>query len=415
MARAWTSRAAAVSACFAACLGCWAQARGQSHTIDLKYVTGGPAASAMTPRTVLTGRKSLPTNGETHLSVGGARVKLAGRTTKQGVALGADCDGDGLVKGKEVTLVRSKTRRVSFNLKLPDRLGVKRDYSIAFARLRLKSGRLAGLLRVNCSREATFKGTAIRLLDDNLDGRFTQGGDDAILIGKATVAVPLREVHKIGAAHYQLEVGPDAAQLTLTELKDTDLNRGIVSLPARPVLRCLIVKGPVGSSYDLKVNGPTGVPPGKHRLCYGVVSVGKSTVLIVPPEGGVEYSIAPDKPTRIPIGQPLKVSFDAVYRDGRITLGPKGHLVGAGGEVYRFERDQKLGTAKVKLVSGTKTLSALSVPFGQGGFRRSYAIRAPKGLPADSRIKVTVNVRGLGTATGSRTLVEITPVGNMGR
>jgi len=404
----WAKRVA-ISACLAACLAAGAQVHGQSNTIDLKYVSGGPAGSAMTPRTVLAAPQSLPTGGASHVTAGGTRLKLSGQTTRQGLALGVDCDGDGHVRGKEVKVIRSKTRRVAFDLKLPDRLGVTRDYSIAFASLRVAGGRLTGLLRVNCSMEATYKGTTIRLLDDNLDGRFTQDGSDAILIGKATVAVPLREVHKIGGAHYRLEVTADAAELTLTELKDTDLSRGIVSLPPRPALRCLVVKGPVGSSYDLKADGPTGVPPGKHLLCYGVLSVGKKTVLIKPGPGGVAYTISADKPTRIPVGGPLKVDFDAGHHDGKITIGPKAHLVGAGGEVYHFARDQKLGTAKVKLISGKKTVWTMSAALGQGGFRRTYVMPAPKTIAADSVVQVTITVRGLGPAKGSRTLAEITP------
>lgn len=384
--------------------------RAQSRTIELKYVSGGPAAEAATARTLLGPRGPIINIGQVKdATIGGWRVKIAARRSKNSLGLGMDCDADGRVLGKEWRVIRGKGKRVAFDLKITGVTGSQRDYSVSYGDLTVQAGReVKGLCRTNCAWEGELDKVKVRFLDDDLNGRLTQDGKDAILIGEAATAVPLMRVHRIGSGHYDVQVAEDGAVATFKLLRDTDLSRAIVLPPPEVTLACLVVRNDAEHAYDLTVAGPKGVPGGTYRLCYGLLRLGKREILLRPDKEGAEYSFKQDKKNTVPVGPPMKVSLGTKFAPGKVTILAASRITGAGGEILDLGQVGKLLGARLHLMDGDKSLSNVAIRYGPAGFPREFSFHVPKGMTREKgKVRVTVTVRGLGTAVGEKTLKQI--------
>jgi len=246
----------------------------------------GTLGNVVTPRRALRREKYFWIDGDHgHLYIGGVGVLVAGRWEPAAHFLGLDCDGDGDITGGEWIRL-GPTGNGSFRLKLKNNAGGARDYAVSFigvkvyARIR-SAVAIRGRYWLNCCQKGRYAGVTVRIIDDDMDGRYTQGGADVIAIGNSRFALPLRKIHQIGRRHCQLRVAPDGSSIVFTPLNDLKL--GVVELPYKPsALTSLVLTGRAGQSYDLKVSGRTGIPAGDYKLSYGVLGSGGKPILILP-------------------------------------------------------------------------------------------------------------------------------------
>ena len=204
----------------------------------------------------------------------------------------------------------------------------------------------------------------VRLIDQNMDGRYTQDGADAIAIGSSAYALPLLEVHRVGAALYRLKVAPDGSSLTATAEGSAKL--GVVATPLESAaVDCLVVSDGKGASFDLKADGAAGLPGGAYKLVYGLLGPTKQPLLMQPPPADATvYTITPGKLNRLRIGPPLGVEFSATFNDNILTVLPAIRVVGAGGEIYKVDFSTEAGRPHVVCLNGAQKLADTAMGYG---------------------------------------------------
>jgi len=340
-------------------------AKPESGQVNLTYEAGNAVGRLYTPVKVITeGRPLMIQGAKGKLSVGGEDVLVAARRAGADDFIGLDADGSGSIDQREWFVV--KGRPITVDLKLPSGSSGKRDYSVTLIARVYLSGTtivaIAGKYHVNCCRKGAINGTVIRIIDDNMDGRITQDGADAIAIGDSPVAVPLQAVHQVGGKFYKLQVAEDGSSLTAAPLSDVKL--GAVETPFKTAaLKCLVLTGKEGS-FDVVTGGKLGIPAGEYRLAYGMLASGQEMLPIVPTQSALSYPIEADKLNVIRIGAPLKVDFMAGIAENGITVSPPLQVLGAGGEQYAADWTNRATQPHVLLMNGDRVLSDTPMSYG---------------------------------------------------
>jgi len=348
-----------------------------AEEIKLTYQAGGAASRLVSPSEVLSrGRGFSIPQSSGRLNVAGSQVPISASWHGSYSSVGMDCNGDGRITGREY-LRLGTSRTASFPLKLTEG-ATQSDYSVTLTDLSvpIRSSAVAsifGRYHVNCCMTGTYKGTALRIIDDDMDGKFSQGGRDAIAIGRSLAAMPLRKVHRIGARICRLDVSEDGKTIDVAPQENVEL--GVVEVPIQAsLLKCLIVEDASGGqAYDLCVDGRSGIPAGNYRLCYGVLQRGNETVTMVPTgssraggPGLLTYPIVAGKRNVLRIGEPVEVEFQVSLdeKEGKITVFPNVSVYGAGGERYDLSFSSGPGTPRVILMNGSSKLSEGPMPHG---------------------------------------------------
>lgn len=358
-----------LAACAVLCLASRAPAevqRGASKEIQLTYKAGTIASKTFTPAKSKFGGKPFRINGaQGALSLGGQSVLFGVRYAKALKAYyGAlDTDGNGELESKEFVKF-SQTMSANFKIKLGEE-----DYAVRIANVRVypstggPTTSIYGGYVINACHTGTFDNIGVRLFDDNLDGTFTQDGEDAIAIGRGQFAIPLGKVHQIGDQHYELEVSEDGKKLSFTPLSGLEL--GIVEVSFKRGLRSLaFYDDESGNSYDLATSAKTGIPAGKYKLAYGVLTAGKFATVVQPTKKSPVYEIEAGKINTIRLGKPIRVSFSANYSNQTVTVSPSVKVFGAGGEEYAFDYSGGTGRPHVLLFEGKRVLSRSAMEYG---------------------------------------------------
>jgi hypothetical protein len=340
--------------------------RGASTEIQLTYKAGAIASKAFTPAESKFGGKPFRINGEQgSLSLGGQSVLFG---VKYASALKAfygalDADGDGELKGKEWVKF-SQTMSASYKIKLGEQ-----DYAVRISNVRVSTRTtggpvlgISGGYLINACYAGTFQNQSVLLFDDNLDGVFTQDGKDAIAVGRDPCAIPLGKIHQIGKVHYELEVAEDGKKVTFTPVTGLDL--GIVEISFKRGMRCLAFIDDEGHSYDLAVSAKTGIPAGKYRMSYGILTAGKFATVVQPTDKTPVYEIQAGKINTIRLGKPIRVSFMASYSDQTVRVQPSVQVFGSGGELYSFDYSGGTGRPHVLLFEGKRVLSRSAMEYG---------------------------------------------------
>jgi hypothetical protein len=339
--------------------------------VALTTKTGDVALSAFTPSKALTGGKPFRITGDAGtLSVAGSDVKF-GVIWNPGLKAflaAMDINGNGtLDPGEYIKL--SQTLSGSFQVKVGDKTHAVRVADLSI--MTKGSGNIGGSAISSvaggyfiCSfQQGTYDGTMVRLFDENLDGQFTQDGKDAIMVGKSPVAIPLMKVHQIGAQFCQLEVASDGSQVTVTPVSGLQL--GVVETCFKRGLKCLAMTDEQGNSVDLAASGKTGIPAGKYRISYGILSDGAAVTVIKPTESCPEYEIQAGKVNTLRLGKPLWVSFAAsTSAAGSVTVSPRVKVFGAAGEEYSSDLSGGPGRPHVLMMEGKRVLQDVAMSYG---------------------------------------------------
>lgn len=335
-------------------------------TVPLTY-EGGTILNAFTPARVVRGAKSFSLSGsESSLSVAGTNVLIGSQKVGAETYIGVDSDGSGTLDKREFTLL-SRTKPMVFDLKLPGDSGTKPNYCVKVYNISsyITQGNpkphVGGLYACNCCRKGTVNGTTVRLVDDNLDGKFTQDGEDAIIIGDTPAAMPLKKLHQIGDRIYRLQVSPDGSSLTATPA--ADLKLGLIETAFKSVAAKAIFVESAEGAFDL-TKAKKGIPEGEYKLSYGILAAGTDGILFGPSRTKpLMYPIEGDKINVLRMGHPFRIDFNATTKASSVVVAPNLRVVGAGDEVYAVTFSASI-KPHVAMLSGDKVLSEASMAFG---------------------------------------------------
>lgn len=336
-------------------------------TTALTY-EGGTLLNVFTPNRVLHGGKSFVIKGtDSSISVGGTNVLIGSQKVGAETYIGVDLDGSGVLDKREFAPL-SRTKPMVFDLKLPGEGGTaKHEYSIKVSNIASyvvqgnPKPQVGGLYSVNCCRKGTINGTTVRIIDDNLDGKFSQDGEDAIIIGDSPAAMPLKKLHQIGEKFYQLQVSPDGSSLTATAV--TDLKLGLIETAFKAVPAKAIIMESADGAFDL-TKAKKGIPEGEYKLCYGLLAAGNDAMTFSPGKGhALSYPIEADKINALRMGPPFRIEFNAASKASSVVVAPNLRVLGAGDEAYSVTFSASI-KPHVVMLSGDKVLTDASMAFG---------------------------------------------------
>jgi len=334
-----------------------------SGTAKLTYDPMG-AARARTPAWAANANR-FSFGGSSSLRVAGALVKASTRLKGKIFYVGIDRDGNGSISSREWTTV-PRTRTLLISGKAGDKKYVVLLADLVTAYNTKKVASCWGQALIRSAVKGTIEGTPVRLLDDDMDGTYSQRGRDAILIGRSQAAVPLKQVHQIGKYFYRLEVTGDGSSIGYTRLADTPV--GLVRAPiSSSALKSLILTGK-DASFDIVAAGKNGIPAGSYRLAYGLVSSGSTTLAFRPGQTTPQYDIEAGMINTLRIGKPVRLDFYASMSRGKVGLSAGSvKIVGSGSEIYgplNFNKGGNVRPPSVIMLNGTKIVSRKNMEYG---------------------------------------------------
>jgi hypothetical protein len=307
-----------------------------AEQVTLQLDTSPQVLRIMTPLRGLKGGVEFSARGDSGtITVCDKSIKVGAIAKYPSFGLGVDEDGDGEIGRNEFTTFRLRTQAASYKIDLgEDRkncpLGVD-NINISYKKNNVTS--FSGDLCPGWAMKGRLGNDEIRLIDSNLDGRYTQDGDDAIAIGRADCAMPLLKVHEIDGKHYELSVAEDGTTVDLTEVADLELGKVATKFP-RAMLKGLVVRNMSGQCYDVTTSGRTGIPAGSYSIVYGVLARGRDYAFLLPPE--TTYDIQAGGTNTLKLGPEFTLTFSASFSGGKVNIGTGTGVMGAGGERYRF-------------------------------------------------------------------------------
>ncbi|MFP4214898.1 MAG: hypothetical protein ACLFVH_03130 [Phycisphaerae bacterium] len=303
-----------------------------AETVKLTYDDSSAAGKVITPAYVRRrlGRvKGGPTSS--YVTIAEEKVPLKFGRRGRISFVGADSDGDGKIGAREICPITGGTARLKVRVNSAPLM-----ITLVKVQLRTNEGKITsvdGMVKPACGRTGSLGGAKVSLIDQNLDGKITQDGSDAIRIGRSLIAQSLGKVHAIGGRHYRLAVGSDGNSIEADPISGEKLAVVKFALNS-PSLKGLILQSDDGQVYDLVRSAKTGLLPGKYRLKFGMLVSGKNVVPILPRKDSLSYELKGGKLNTIRLGGPVRMQFGASYSDGKVTVGGMIYPVGDGGEEY---------------------------------------------------------------------------------
>ena len=343
----------------------FAAEEGESGTVSLTYASGGAISKALTPAWANHGNTfSIEPTGGT-LKIAGSAVAAGARKSGLTCQIGLDCNGDGKISGREWNTI-PRSGGVSFSGKADDKQFAVRLWGLRvyLAKSRKITG-IYGRATIRSGMKGVINSVPVYILDDDLDGKFSQSGRsrDAILMGTSTLAIPLRKQHKIGNKFYRLEVASDGTSITWTQLADVSV--GVVRTSfSSTALKGLVLVGR-DSAYDVKACGSGGIPEGDYQLAFGVVG-GKSYTVFRAGKSALTYPVQGGMINTLRIGAPLRVDFKVTIVGKKISVSPVLSILGAGNEIYGPFDYSKGGNAKprVRIMAGSRIIGKGRMEYG---------------------------------------------------
>ena len=401
--------------------------------VKLTY-DSGKGVTCLTHRWANGGVQATAKSSTVKLSIAGQDVQAAGWKSGTDYRIGLDTNGDGMVNTEEYRGV-STGGSVVLTGKCGDRQVSVRCMDVSM-RYDEKKGKVLDMkwrMQGVYGWVGEIDSVKIRILDENLDGKYAHNGADAIQIGDGKLALPLRREHRIGKDFYELKIAPDGESLEFTKIPDPQV--GLVLSPFKgKYLIGLVLDSGVGA-FDIQACSRTGIPAGTYNVAYGAVGDPRAPVALYrQPKSTVEYEIQADKKNLLRIGPPLQLVFRADFKEenkdktdkkdkktkkiktnkqiaGRLRVRSPDRVIGAGGELYGpvifpNARSTK-GRPSIVILKGGKTLVKTVMP-EKNGLIGEYVWELPRRIsPLGIRVVMAAPVRGLGKVMGARTLKQI--------
>lgn len=282
-----------------------------------------PAPVTLEHRAIRDGEIELPGERPVRVGRGFDFTATLGRVfaaEPAGTSLRVDTDGDGALDvtvespGGAVTLVGEGGKR--YALRLVESAGWSA----------LPGGAAQG----------EILGTKLRVIDQNLDGDFCDVGEDALVVGRGSVAVPLTAVLSIDGALHELDVAADGASAVHRPFGGSagTLRLGPCATKAK-VLSAVVRSADGRYSFDVaRAEEGLLVPAGTYRLASGSIGLGENRVRVAP--GRSEPFDVPGGGTReVAWGGPVRAEFEFRRSAGQVDLSPDAvWYYGRAGEEY---------------------------------------------------------------------------------
>jgi len=412
-------------------------ADGDSGKITLTY-DSGKRVTCLTPQWASGGTQLNVSGSIGKANIGGKSVAVSGWQLPKGCKIGMDSNGDSIVNTSEYKIVATGGSTV-----LTGKIGDK-ELAIRCSDVAISYDAKEGEVRNMRWRMQGVYGwigqlgsVQIRILDENLDGKYGNNGKDAIQIGKSRIALPLRGKHMIGEDFYKLKISEDGSSLEYTRLSDVPVGLVRTPFPGKYLVG-LVLDGKAGA-FDIQACSRSGIPAGDYSVVYGVVGNPRSPIALYRGRRGganLKYNIQADKNNLLRIGPPLQLIFSASYRQEekkpshnkndknkkpvkvnrkqmthKISVNKPERVIGAAGEeygplVFPNVRSPR-GRPGVIVYQGSKALARVVLPEREGKLQ-GYTYELPRKFsPASIRVMMVATVGGLGKVTGVRTLKQI--------
>ena len=269
---------------------------------------------------ILPKERSLRVSG----SIGLEGMSRKFRTGLSGTGLEIDRDGDGAfdvkVTGESglVTLrgESAKGDRLHYSLRLANR---------GSGWEALPGGAVVG----------SVEGQQVRVIDQNLNGRFDDYGEDALIVGRGRQAGFLSRVIEVRGKLFSMEVSSDGSSLSYEPYAGRS---GVLDVSTEfaskgKLLGAVVVSEDGQHSFTLS-GRPMAVPAGDYHLYNGRIGLGRNVVT---------FSRGQSQPTTVndgqkqvmALGEPIRIDFKYVRQPGRVIVAPQlVSYVGRGGERY---------------------------------------------------------------------------------
>ena len=388
----------------------------------------GKSVTCLTHRWADGGNKVAAQGSTVKLDIAGEKVLATGWKSGADDRLGLDTNGDGIVNTEEYRGVAAGGSTV-----LTGKVGGREvsvrcmDISIHYDAKQGKVLNMRWRMQGVYGWVGKIDSVKIRILDENLDGKYAHNGTDAIQIGDAKLALPLRGRHRIGKNFYNLKIAPEGSSLEFTKIQDPEV--GLVLSPFKGKYLIGLVLDSGSGAFDIQACSRTGIPAGAYNVAYGAVGDPKAPVALYGRgKSTLKYEIQADKKNLIRIGPPLQLVFWADFKEDkkdkkdkkdksnkqvirRLRVRRPDRVIGAGGELYGPVSFPNVRSAKgrpgIMILQGGKTLVKTVMP-ERNGLVGEYVWELPLKLsPRGVRVVMAAPVRGLGKVVGARTLKQI--------
>ena len=393
-------------------------------SIALTY-DSGKGVTCLTRRWAEGGNRIEAKGSTIKLSIAGTGVPAAGWKSGAGYRIGLDSNGDGIVNTEEYRKVAPGGSVV-----LTGKLG-GRELSIRCVEVSIAYDEKKGeVLSMRWRMQGVYgwvgeiDSVKIRILDEDLNGKYGHDGTDAIQIGAAKLALPLRNQHRIGENFYKLKIAPDGSSLEFTKIQAPKV--GLVRSPFTGKYLVGLVLENGNGAFDIQACSRTGIPAGTYDVAYGAVGDPRAPMALYRGrKGTVKYEIEADKINLIRIGPPLQLVFWSEYKEEKKDKNDKNNkqmvrrlrvrrpdsIIGAGGEVYGPVSFPNAHSAKgrpgVMIFQGSKSLDKAVMPESNGQVG-DYWWELPRKLsPRGIRVVMVAQIRALGKVMGVRTIQQI--------
>ena len=391
--------------------------------VTLTY-DSGKSVTCLTPQWAKGGKQMSAKGSMGKVSISGKSLSTAGWKSGAGYRIGLDTNGDGIVNSQEYrnvfpggsVVLTGKIGGKEMSVRCVDVLVQYDEKKNEVSSMRWRMQGVYGWV-------GKINSVKIRILDEDLDGKYGHNGNDAIQIGDGRLALPLRGQHRIGESFYKLKIAPDGSSLEFTKIPDPRV--GLVRSPFTGKYLVGLVLQNGGGAYDIQACSQTGIPAGSYEVVYGAVGDLRAPLSLSRGRNNLKYEIQADKQNLIRIGPPLQLVFSASYSESkkdkddehnkqvtrRLSISLPRSITGAGGEEYGpvsfpNARSPK-GRPAVMILQGGKTLVKAIMPEREGKVQNySWELRRKLSLRG-IRVVMAAPVRGVGKVMGVKTIQEI--------
>lgn len=196
-----------------------------------------------------------------------------------------------------------------------------------------------------CYTEGTFNGVKIALIDDNINGKYNDFGNDLVRIGKDDVQ-PLSPYMNIGGTLYKVfEISADGTSITFAEyVGDTGTlqiqwSGGKRVQPTQLIFKC--IRGEFeGGWFNFADGQPKKVPDGFYQLQRGYIvkGSGRKELSVSIGQGNSEsFDVAEGETVVKQMGGPFQLRAELTKKGGKVMLeGKRIFVMGALEEQYEW-------------------------------------------------------------------------------
>lgn len=249
-----------------------------------------------------------------------------------GVALLVDTDGDGAtdarIEGTEVDGIR--TAYVVLKGTSPE--GNEFRYGA-----RLTERGAGWQYAPGSAAQGKIGETRVRIIDQDLNGRYDDYGTDAMILGRGELASYLSRVVSVGGELYEIVVAPDGTRLDYQRYEGpTGTLDALTGCDTNAKVRQAIVQSPDGQlSFDLATTpDPMRLPVGAYLIAGGRLALGTGTVDVRRGKSGW-IRVEADQTTTLAWGGPVRAEFQYARAGGEVAFLPdRVWYYGAAGEQY---------------------------------------------------------------------------------